>query len=530
MKKAIILARVSTPEQEKTGLSLEDIQLPQMRDYALEKGLVVDSEYVFQETASQKLRKKFDEMVDYVKKSNDIQAIIAFRVDRMTRNYRDAVEMDNLRIEYHKELHFVNDRLMLDENSVGRDIQDWDLKVFLAKQHINRCQEDAHNTLQSKLKSGGTYGRAPYGYRNIGKDEQRQHPDLPRVLKVSFDAGIVKKVFDWYTTGSDSYLSIAKRLHEDYPTQFPVLKTARRKVENIIKNPYYHGEREYKGKIYPHQYETIIPKEVFEIATEKRTGRARVKDKQKKVTKSIYGGLIRCAECGCAFSPSPNRHTRLGREVESDTYYYCTNSKRQHEQKPPGTNDKELTEQFAKLFKSIKIPQKNLDKLTTTLRDSHEGKKAFTIAETNECRTQIDKLQRRIEKAYEDKLDGSITTEQYNKFRENWTKQKEEYEAKLARISKADKEYYITASYLLELASLSYELFLGSEPEQKRQIITLTLQNLTLKDGNLCYDWVKPFDSIFVSAKSHKWGRWLNLVRNFISSNNPSISNFNFVS
>lgn len=99
-------------------------------------------------------------------------------------------------------------------------------------------------------------------------------------------------VFDWYTTGSDSYLSIANRLRKDYPTQFPVLKTARRKVENMLKNPYYHGEREYKGKVYPHRFETIIPKEVFELATEKRTGRARVKDKQKKVTKSIYGGLL----------------------------------------------------------------------------------------------------------------------------------------------------------------------------------------------------------------------------------------------
>jgi hypothetical protein len=138
-------------------------------------------------------------------------------------------------------------------------------------------------------------------------------------------------------------------------------------------------------------------------------------------------------------------------------------------------------------------------------------------------------LQRRIEKAYEDKLDGSITTEQYNKFRANWTKQKEEYEAKLARISKADKEYYITASYLLELASRSYELFFGSEPEQKRQIITLTLQNLTLKDGNLCYDWVKPFDSISISNKRLQWGGWLEHVRTFFRSANPEIGSLNFV-
>lgn len=34
MKKAVILARVSTLRQEKEGLSLQDIQLPILRDYA----------------------------------------------------------------------------------------------------------------------------------------------------------------------------------------------------------------------------------------------------------------------------------------------------------------------------------------------------------------------------------------------------------------------------------------------------------------------------------------------------------------
>ncbi len=56
--------------------------------------------------------------------------------------------------------------------------------------------------------------------------------------------------------------------------------------------------------------------------------------------------------------------------------------------------------------------------------------------------------------------------------------------------------------------------FLGSEPEQKRQLISLTLQNLEIKDGLLSYEWVRPFDSVFVSAKSHTWGRLREFVRN----------------
>ena len=107
-----------------------------------------------------------------------------------------------------------------------------------------------------------------------------------------------------------------------------------------------------------------------------------------------------------------------------------------------------------------------------------------------------------------------ITQDVYDKKRKEWTSKKQEIETRLSRINKADEEYYITASYLLQLASRSYELFMGSEPEQKRQLITLTLQNLEIKDGLLSYEWVKPFDSVFVSAKSHTWGRLREFVRN----------------
>ncbi|MFW5719716.1 MAG: hypothetical protein ACOCXT_01670 [Candidatus Dojkabacteria bacterium] len=63
MQKAIILARVSTQEQQETGLSLDKIQLPQLRQYAIDNGFTVapEHEFVFQETASQKLRKKLNE-------------------------------------------------------------------------------------------------------------------------------------------------------------------------------------------------------------------------------------------------------------------------------------------------------------------------------------------------------------------------------------------------------------------------------------------------------------------------------------
>jgi len=173
--KAVILARVSTQKQEKEGLSLKDIQLPILRNYAKEKDIQVDKEFVFSESADRKIRKRFYEMVDYVKSNSDIKYIITYRVDRITRNYRDAVEIDELRLDYDKEIHFVDDRLIIHKNSVGRDIQDWDLKVFLAKQYINRLKEDAFATAKRKLENGEFPSGAPFGYMNKRDEENNKN-------------------------------------------------------------------------------------------------------------------------------------------------------------------------------------------------------------------------------------------------------------------------------------------------------------------------------------------------------------------
>src|SRR3989344_4207179 len=213
--KAVILARVSTLRQEKEGLSLKDIQLPELREYAKKMGFEVIREFVFSESADRKIRKNFNEMVEFVKTNEDVVAIISYRVDRITRNFRDAVEMDNLRIDYGKELHFVHDRLVITQKSVGKDIQDWDLKVFLAKQTITRLKEDAFNTSEYKLSRGELPGKAPYGYRNITREDGSKW-----VVIEPFEAQVVEKMFEWYSTASYSMGEIVKKANEVFGVIF----------------------------------------------------------------------------------------------------------------------------------------------------------------------------------------------------------------------------------------------------------------------------------------------------------------------
>ncbi len=88
--KTILFARVSSREQEETGYSLPS-QEKLLKDYAERKDFKISKKFSISESASGKYqRKSFDEMLDYVKK-NDIKIIVCEKVDRLTRNLRDAV-------------------------------------------------------------------------------------------------------------------------------------------------------------------------------------------------------------------------------------------------------------------------------------------------------------------------------------------------------------------------------------------------------------------------------------------------------
>lgn len=251
--KAVILARVSTARQEEEGLSLDN-QLQTLREYAVKKDLEVVQEFRFSESADRKIRKKFNEMVDFVKQHNEVNAIIAYRVDRITRNYRDAVAMDDLRLDCNKELHFVYDRLVIDKDTVGRDIVDWDLKVFLAKQYLNRLKEDAINSALFMLKNGLWPQKAPYGYRNITKEDKKKW-----LVIEPFEAEVIKKMYEWYSTASFSMLEVRSKVKEVFGKDF-----SKGYVDFILKNKFFHGVMVYSGKEYPHNYERIMSPDLLE--------------------------------------------------------------------------------------------------------------------------------------------------------------------------------------------------------------------------------------------------------------------------
>ena len=213
----------------------------------------------------------------------------------------------------------------------------------------------------------------------------------------------------------------------------------------------------------------------------------------------LYRGLIRCANCGCLFTPE-KKTKKSGREY---VYYHCTQFKGKCGTK--WVTEASLTAQFEAIIADIAVPNDVLEEITKTLKESHQGKVKYHNQLQNELQAEHDKYQTRIEKMYEDRLDGRITDDEYDKKREDYRMKQEEIQGRLGNLQKADEDYYHTAKQILRIANKAPEIFKSSELEVKRQIIRVLFQNPQIKGVTIDPTIRKPFSIFSKRASRHTW-------------------------
>ncbi len=493
--KAVLIIRVSDPKQEKEGLSLDN-QEEAMNRYAEEHQFEVVQRFRFQESADRKIRNRFMEVVKYVKAHPDVRAIIGYRVDRMTRNYRDQVLIDDLRLDYDKEIHFVYDRLVIDRRSVGRDIQDWDTKVYLAKQYLNRLREDAIVSARYKLERGERPGEAPYGYRNRKNEYGRSwiYPD-------PFEAKVVRSMLNWYASRAYSMEGIRGELK----AQFGVTMS-KGKIDYILKNRFYCGQMLHGGRWYPHRYERLVSPSLFDEIQKVKEGYHKQPFKQAGLP-FMYRGIIRCGECGCVLTPERKR-----KKDQVYHYYHCTEYRGKH--KAAWLREEELTRQFGSLFSQMAIPEKKLAWLVGELNQTHIGERERASEVTSRLQAEWRRYETRLKAMYEDKLDGLISAVHYLEKAQEYRAEQEQLTHRLDDMQEQGDRYYVSAASLLQVATRAQYLFEVAEVSEKVLLLRTVLQNCTLESGKLLCELKTPYDTILQYSSRQAWLPLLNAFRN----------------
>ena len=497
--KGIIFARVSTDRQEKEGLSLEEIQLPKMREYAKEKDIEVVAEYAIGETGGgYKERKKFNEMIEFLKKRKDVSEVIAFRVDRITRNFKDAVAMNDIMQQYDKHIHCIDENLVLHRDSPARDLSMWNMKVFIGQEYLNRVREDGNNTKYSKLEHGELPWGAPYGY------EYKIVSEKPRVKTVAPkepEATIVKRVHSLYSTGAYSCFSLAKAMNKEYGTRF-----VKSRIHELLTDRFYIGQILDKktGNLYSHIYETIIDEALFEKNQSILLGHSNHRRRYGGVP-SAYRGLITCAECGCTITPEAKTKKQKNGNVHHYMYYHCSNGKKAHE-KLINMPENLIDEKIKEVLRGLQIPKERLEELRKDIDDAHKAKNEFYDEQSKEISAKRTELSNRQKRAYDMLMDGCITPQQYNENNKRYEDELAKLQRRAKRLDSAEEYFYRTVGYLIALFSHAETIFDNADEDEKRQIVSLLLSNLKLNGKELTFNLKKPFDELFSTSNVHYGG------------------------
>src|SRR5580704_12240867 len=203
-KQAVIYARVSSKEQEKEGFSIP-AQLKLLKEYAAAHGLAVAQEYIDVETDKQTGRAAFGEMVAYLKARPSVRVMLVEKTDRLYRNLKDWVTVDELEVE----IHFPKEGVVLSRESRSSEKFMHGIKVLMAKNYVDNLSEETRKGMLEKAEQGIWPSFAPLGYRNV------DGPDGKKIIAPDPDvAPIVSELFQWYATGRLSLKEAAHRARD----------------------------------------------------------------------------------------------------------------------------------------------------------------------------------------------------------------------------------------------------------------------------------------------------------------------------
>ena len=180
-------------------------------------------------------------------------------------------------------------------------------------------------------------------------------------------------------------------------------------VHKMLRNRIFMGEFVWDGKTYEGNHEPIVSRELWEKAQAVLDGRHVNRNREPK-RDFAFTGLIRCGHCGCSMVAEIKKNRYI--------YYHCSRAKGKCPE--PYTRQEVLEERFADLLDRLRFDDEVLAWVSQALRVSHEDEKLHHDEAIERIQAEHDRLQKRIDAMYVDKLDGRIDTDFFDRKAAEW--------------------------------------------------------------------------------------------------------------
>ena len=302
-KFAVSYLRVSTRGQaERGGGNDEGFSIPAQREAnkkkALSMGAIVGKEFVDRGASAKSAdRPQLQEMLEYVRENADrIDYVIVHKVDRLARNRGD--DIDIMRTLRECGVQLVSASESIDDTPAGMLLHG--IMSSIAEFYSQNLATEVKKGMGEKVKNGGTIGRAPIGYMNVRRVDDKGREERTVVLDPE-RAPLIKIAFEEYATGNWTVAELAEHLAACGLTtrstsKIPSVPITLKTLHKVLVNPYYKGVVVYKDVQYEGSHEPIVSIETWDkvqnILASRINGERTVKHPH-FLKSSVY-----CAECG----------------------------------------------------------------------------------------------------------------------------------------------------------------------------------------------------------------------------------------
>ena len=492
VRNVVLWARVSSREQ-KDGYSL-DAQIRAARQKAERDGMKIIKEFSVAESAKRgAAREEFNRMFSWVRENargQEIRAILAHKLDRVCRNMRDAVRLQELEDDCGVKLAFV-------ENEFGPGAAgqlSFNVMAAVAQYYSDNLHQEVLKGMTEKARQGWQPGWAPYGYRNVKEDKTEPIQIVPE------QARAVVRIFELYALGDQTFESIKRILKKE-----GFIYRARKHsfgltaLSYILNNRFYIGELRWRGETHRGSHKPLVSRELFNACQDVLKGRNR------RITSPSIpysGGLFVCKHCGRTITGEKICRKRADGTLRFHYYYRCPNTALK-EHPTVRWRQADLEAAIVAELEKLKIPDEELaglfrDALVVALNDIdtivNDKKKALSarLAENKE-------MQERLMNGY---LSGAIPENDFRTKSEELKAVRLNLEAEWASVGQRNLTNNQTALAAFDFCQKAADLFHGSNYSTRRKILDVISLNHALSTQTLYLSKRKPFDLL---AEGPSW-------------------------
>ncbi|SIR56379.1 recombinase family protein [Priestia flexa] len=453
--KVLVYVRVSTEKQAYNTSISKQIEI--IKRYCEEHGFEIV--IIYEEEASAKNiegREEFKKMNKHLMESGDIKYIIAYKLDRLFRNFSDA-------IFFLKRVQDANKNIICVADNINTEDPNSEILYYInalqAERERKNISTNTFSGMVKKAAAGYFQGGQVFGYESVSK----------RLRVIPEEAAVIEYIFNKYVYDQWGYKKIASNLNlQGFKTKKNNDWTINA-VKTILENKIYIGYIKWKGEYTKGQHEPVISDDLWEKAQELKAKKSYMPTKIHPGTFPL-SGLLKCPQCGSSMVQ--------GNSSEKYKYYQCNKNKSSgREACSANLINKDYADEVVLNHLTDYLGELNLASVLSTIINSNLGSNLKSLNdEAKSLGKSLKSVQTRIKKVadlyFDDDTNSKMSSRTLSNLISEYEKEEEEIGSKLDNVHKElDLQNNLNVKNSIEFVTNHFKIFINIISDEEKKLL-----------------------------------------------------------